>query len=139
MHKIIIIAVAFISMLCITSLNTQAKTTLGGKIISPNDVVQSIEWTKAELGQDIAKRDLFINSVCSHHIIRLSKSEAPHTHPNRDLSIIILSGAVHMHYGDRKIVARQGDVIIIPHGEEHWAEVAANKIAVAYAIFTQAE
>ncbi len=139
MYKKIIIAIALVSMFGTISVNVEAKTSLGGRIISPNEVVQSIEWTKAELEQDIAKRDLFVNSVCSHHIIRLSKSEVPHTHPNRDLSITILSGAIHMHYGEKKIYAKQGDIIIIPHGKEHWAEVAADKISVAYAIFTQAE
>ncbi len=108
------------------------------KLISPSETVQDVQWTVAEKAAGVGNRTLFRDEGVSHHLIRLNRSEVPHTHPRRDLTLYVLAGRIEMHYAKKVVSSRQGDVIVIPRGQEHWAEVVGEDIPVVYAIFTEA-
>ncbi len=107
-----------------------------GRIIGPHDISSQVEWTKEELEKEVALRNLRDTQEASFYLIRLSASERPHTHDFHDLVVFVLEGEGLVHLTDKTFKVKPGDVIEIPRGVVHWAEIIDNKPCVVYAIFT---
>jgi len=107
-------------------------------VITPDESSRRIEWSPEELAQEAAIRTLRQTSEASYHVIRLNQSERPHYHDHHDLAVFILSSEALVHYGSKTIKARQGDVVEVPRGTLHWAELIDSKPSEVYVIFTPA-
>jgi mannose-6-phosphate isomerase-like protein (cupin superfamily) len=109
-----------------------------GKIVSPHETVDRIDWTANERSQKMASRTppRRLTADMSAQVILLNAAETPHRHRTHDLVVVLLSGRVKMHIGERTVDILPGDVMEIPRGEVHWAENIADGGSEAYAIFT---
>jgi quercetin dioxygenase-like cupin family protein len=108
-------------------------------VISKNANLTKVEWTQEELKQEVIVRNLEITPHASHHIIRLNKNERPHIHETHDLVVFVLEGEALFHLEDNKVIpVRKGDVISVPRGVSHWAELIQERPVVGYAVFTPA-
>ncbi len=93
-----------------------------------------IEWTKKEKAEPIAKRLLKEDKRARHYVIRLTASEEPHVH-DQDLTVFVLEGKTDLHIEDELIPVSEGDVVRIPQGTRHWAEVSPGSVVEVYAIY----
>lgn len=93
-------------------------------------------WTDEEKALPIAARKLEEDGRSSHWFVRLSESEKPHTH-EADLTVFVMSGQAKVHLGERSLFAREGDVVRIPKGLTHWAELAPGVVCEAYALYVK--
>lgn len=93
-------------------------------------------WTAEEQALPVATRKLEENDRSSHWFVRLSESEKPHTH-DADLTVFVLSGQARVHLGERTLFSDEGDVVRIPKGLIHWAELAPGAVCEAYAIYVK--
>ena len=105
-------------------------------VISPEATFKQVTWDKTELAGDVAIRTLRQTPEASFHIIRLNKSEKPHIHERHDLVVYVLKEEALVHYRDKTVKVKRGDVIEVPKGTIHWAETVHNKPAEVYAVFT---
>jgi mannose-6-phosphate isomerase-like protein (cupin superfamily) len=112
--------------------------TLAGKVVSPGGSLPAVTWSDEELGKDVAIKTVRQSDGASHHVVRLLKAEKPHVHDRSDLVVIVLSGSVRMHFGDRVVPVGPGQIIDIPKGEPHWAENASAEPSFAYVVFAPA-
>lgn len=93
-----------------------------------------IEWTKREKAEPIAKRLLEEDKRARHYVVRLTASEEPHVH-DQDLTVFVLEGKIALHIEDKLISVSEGDVVRIPQGTRHWAEVSPGSVVEVYAIY----
>jgi mannose-6-phosphate isomerase-like protein (cupin superfamily) len=93
-------------------------------------------WTDEEKALPVAARKLEEDDRSSHWFVRLSESEKPHTH-DADLTVFVMSGQAKVHLGERTLFAREGDVVRIPKGITHWAELAPGAVCEAYALYVK--
>ena len=113
-------------------------TILHAKVVFPNKIYRDTIWTAKEQTQPIAIHHLKRTENSSTHLIRLSKSEAPHYHDRHDLQVVILEGTSIIHFKDQQITLEKGDVIFIPKGTFHWAENTSPKASIVFATFSPA-
>lgn len=59
----------------------------------------------------------------------------PHSHPNEQI-VVILGGRAVFHVGDAEVPVERDDVLVIPGGVEHYAEVVGDEPVVDLSIFT---
>ena len=62
----------------------------------------------------------------------------PHVHEAHDLVVFVLDGEAIFHYKDSTTRIQKGDVIEVPKGVVHWAELMNDRPAVGYAVFAPA-
>jgi len=126
-------------ILFLLSSPAQAKTRKWeGRLITPDEMTESVPWVDAETKSDVSVRKLRATDDASFQLIRLNTAEKPHIHERHDLTVFVLRGEVLMHLGQNAIKTRPGDIIDIPRGTPHWAENRAKNGSEAYAIFTPA-
>lgn len=107
-----------------------------GRVILPQKILESITWSEQDLKKEIAVQHLIRTNNSSTHVIRLNGNEKPHYHDHHDLTVTVLSGEGVMHFKDRQISTRPGDVIHIPSGTFHWAAKAGSADHVVFAEFS---
>lgn len=107
----------------------------GADVLTPTGASYP-EWTDEEKALPIATRKIEEDAESAHWFVRLTESEKPHTH-DADLTVFVLSGKALLHYADRALPTVQGDVIRIPKGVEHWAEVTPGEVCEAYALYVK--
>ena len=101
-----------------------------------NEPNQNMQWTADELSRDIVVKTLRTTPEASFHLIRLKGAEPPHVHDRHDLTVFIFSGTSVVHFKDRAVSIRPGELIDIPRGVWHWAENIGQDPTHAYAVFT---
>ncbi len=109
-----------------------------GIVVGPDGSLPAVTWTDEELGKDVAIKTVRQSDGASYHVVRLLKAEKPHVHDRSDLVVVVLSGSVKMHFGDRVVPVGPGQVIDIPKGAPHWAENASAGPSFAYVVFAPA-
>lgn len=109
-----------------------------GRLVQPSEVIESVKWIEAESRSDIAIRKLRQTKDASFQIVRMNTAEKPHVHDRHDLTVFMLKGEALMHFADRKVEIRAGDIIDIPRGAPHWVENRSKEASEAFAIFTPA-
>jgi len=119
-------------------LSLSACQTTDWAVITPEDGFRNIEWSDEELYQEAGKRTVRITSEASYHVILLNESERPHYHDYHDAIVFILSGETFIHLENETFIAVPGDVIEIPRGTLHWAELVDDKPVEVYAVYTPA-
>jgi len=107
-------------------------------VVTPDGALPAVVWTDEELGKDVAIKTVRQSDGASYHVVRLLKAEKPHVHDRSDLVVVVLSGSVKMHFGDRVVAVSPGQVIDIPKGAPHWAENVATGPSFAYVVFAPA-
>lgn len=95
---------------------------------------QQVEWTDEEKLKPVAARQLEDFGTNSHWMVRLSQSETPHKH-DADLTVFAVRGQARLHIGDAVWPIHEGDVVRIPKGVEHWAELAPGDVCEVYAVY----
>jgi mannose-6-phosphate isomerase-like protein (cupin superfamily) len=55
-------------------------------------------------------------------IVRFRGEFVWHSHPDTDETFIILDGTLNMHFRDRRIEIKRGEMIVVPKGTEHKPE-----------------
>jgi len=100
------------------------------------DGTKRAAWTVEEMALPIAARKLEEDERSSHWFVRLSESEKPHTH-EADLTVFVMSGQARVHLGERTLFAGEGDVVRIPKGLTHWAELAPGAVCEVYAVYVK--
>lgn len=98
--------------------------------------MQAVSWTHDDRMKDIAVHHLRRTETASHHLVRLSGSEVPHTHEKSDLTVTVLSGRVLMHLGGHVLTVGPGQVIDVPRGTPHFAENLSSSASEAYTVFS---
>ena len=111
-------------------------TLSSGRIIEPDKILNSAEWTKEESAQTISNRTLQSTEQASYHLIRLKGAEKPHIHATHDLTVVVIKGEANIHFKTKTVKTKVGDVIRIPRGALHWAENTAKTASEVYAVFT---
>ncbi|MBN7798614.1 cupin domain-containing protein [Parahaliea mediterranea] len=96
-------------------------------------------WSETQLGQESARIALYRNGDISAWYLRLAGREQPHAHREQELLVHVLEGRGAIHFGERVVPIGPGDVVLIPRGEEHWAESTGDSALVVFAAFTPAE
>jgi mannose-6-phosphate isomerase-like protein (cupin superfamily) len=109
-----------------------------GAVVTPGGPLPAVTWTDEELGKDVAIKTVRQSDGASYHVVRLLKAEKPHVHDRSDLVVVVLSGSVQMHFGDRVVLVGPGQAIDIPKGAPHWAENVATGPSFAYVVFAPA-
>lgn len=107
-----------------------------GQIVSPDETVTEIRWSKEELRRDVAVKFLTKTNEASLHLVRLRGAEKPHVHDRHDLTVFVLKGKARLHLAGRTSVVKKGDLIVIPRGTVHWAESKSHESTEAYAVFS---
>jgi mannose-6-phosphate isomerase-like protein (cupin superfamily) len=110
----------------------------GGMVVTSEGALPAATWTAEELGKDVAIKTVRQSDGVSLHIVRLLKAEKPHVHDRSDLVVVVLSGSVKMHFGDRVVPVGPGQIIDIPKGAPHWAENVSPEPSFAYVVFAPA-
>jgi mannose-6-phosphate isomerase-like protein (cupin superfamily) len=107
-------------------------------VIGPEGVTREPVWSAEELAKETAVRLVRKTAEESHHWLRTTVSEKPHTHEKSDLTSVVLGGSTRMHVGDQVYDLQVGDVVHIPRGVPHWLELLSSGPARAYVIFAPA-
>jgi mannose-6-phosphate isomerase-like protein (cupin superfamily) len=107
-----------------------------GRLSSPTSDIAGTVWTSEEQAQAIAIRNLSRTESTSFHLVRAQGAEKPHVHELSDLTVVILSGSVRAHLGERVVDAGPGDVISIPRGTPHWVENIGPEASESLALFS---
>lgn len=107
-----------------------------GQIVSPDETVTEIRWSKEDLRRDVAVKFLTKTDEASLHLVRLRGAEKPHVHDRHDLTVFVLKGKARLHLAGRTSVVKKGDLIVIPRGTVHWAESKSHESTEAYAVFS---
>ena len=103
-------------------------------VVTP-EAKSRIEWSVEETALPIAARKLAEDERSGHWLVRLTASEKPHTH-DADLTVFVLSGEAVVHYdGGVSYPSKAGDVVRIPRGMVHWAELAPGAVCEVYAVY----
>jgi quercetin dioxygenase-like cupin family protein len=113
-----------------------AVAALAGKVVDPGGVVRPEPWTREERAAPIARRDLGRTPEASFALLRLTASESPHVHDRHDLTVTVLSGRSRIHFADRAVDLSPGDVVHVPRGAVHWAEVLGRRAVEVHVTFT---
>ena len=95
-------------------------------------------WTQAQKQQPIALQHLSRSAHSSSHYILLNGAEQPHYHDNHDLSVTLIKGESIIHFEDRAVTVKAGDVVFIPKGTYHWAENTSEEGCEIHAVFSPA-
>ncbi len=95
-----------------------------------------VKWSAEELTQAVAVKNLSKTKEASFHFVRLKGAESPHIHDRHDLTVFTFSGTSVLHFKDRTVSLKPGDLINIPRGVWHWAENIGQDATLAYAVFT---
>jgi mannose-6-phosphate isomerase-like protein (cupin superfamily) len=111
---------------------------LPAKRISPEQTWPSLSWSEEEKTRDVAVRPLWRTQEASGHAVRLRTAEKPHVHDHHDLVVFVMKGEARLHFADRSVDVKAGDVIEIPRGTLHWAENTGRGPGEAYALYTPA-
>lgn len=93
-------------------------------------------WSAAERAQDIAIKSAGQSESTSFHWVLARGSEKPHVHDRSDLTVVVLTGSVRAHLGDRVVEAGPGDVIRIARGTPHWVENVGPEASESLALFS---
>lgn len=107
-----------------------------GVIHRPESALASFDWTADEMSRPLVFKLLGKTREASYHLIRVGASEQPHTHDRHDIIVTVLRGNATVHLGRRVFRAEPGDVIEIPRGMVHWAEIAEGASCEIYAVIT---
>jgi len=106
------------------------------EVVSHQNSFYQANWSQEEKERGVAERTIRKTDEASYHFVRLNVSEKPHVHYTHDLVVFILSGTAKVHLGDQTFEAKTGDVVEIPRGNEHWAEIIRREPCELYAIFS---
>jgi len=106
------------------------------RVVFPHKGYENVQWSNTEKEKNIAIKHLFRNEYSSNHLIRLKNQELPHYHDKHNLTIMIISGETILHFSDREVRLKQGDVVTIPKGTYHWVENIDSEASVAFATFS---
>ncbi len=130
----------YLSFFCLALMLTScaSRTEWNGRLIQPEETVTGVGWVAAEKKSDVAIRKLRQTENASFQIVRLNTAEKPHVHDKHDLTVFVLKGEARMHFGNRQIKVRAGDVVDIPRGTPHWVENRSKQGSEVFAIFTPA-
>ena len=96
----------------------------------------SVQWSAEELTRDVAVKTLRKTDHASFHFVRLNGAELPHIHDRHDLTVFTFLGTSVLHFKNRTVSLKPGDLIDIPRGVWHWAENIGQDPTLAYAVFT---
>jgi quercetin dioxygenase-like cupin family protein len=113
-----------------------AATAGGWKLVDPGGVVRPAPWTAGERAAPVARRDLGRTAGASFALLRLGASETPHVHDRHDLTVVVLSGRSRVHFEGRSVDLSPGDVVQVPRGAVHWAEVLGRRPVEVHVTFT---
>jgi len=108
------------------------------RVIGPEGVDAEPVWSTEELAKETAVRLARRSAEESHHWLRTTVSEKPHTHDRSDLTSVVLGGNTRMHVGEQVYDLQVGDVVHVPRGVPHWLELVGSEPARAYVIFAPA-
>lgn len=108
----------------------------GGVIQRPHILLDTFAWTDEEAAQPLVFKLLGQTNEASYHLIRVGASESPHTHDRHDIIVTVLRGRAKLHLADRLFPVRPGDVIEIPRGVVHWAELKGKETCEIFAVIT---
>lgn len=72
---------------------------------------------------------------CSVHLVQVRDAEPLHIHAHHDLVVVIKRGHGLLRLGEREMVVRPGDVLLIPRGVPHAFRNRASRPALAIATF----
>ena len=122
----------FLVMMALAGISCRSTS---GRMIAPLQENQ-IVWTEEELAKPIALRTLHQTQEASYHMVRVRTAEDPHTHDGHDLVVFVMKGKIRIHFKDRFVDTKPGDVIEIGRGEIHWGENLGSEAGEAYAVFT---
>jgi len=56
------------------------------------------------------------DEAMGNHVRRITKHRAATTHPDADLSVILLSGRIEVDIGDDRLTLDEGESVHVPHG-----------------------
>lgn len=101
-------------------------------------LVELADSQRLELGEDFRLVELGRDANSSHHLVWIRDREVPHRHDRHDLFVVILRGHGGMRLGDEERLVGEGSILYIPRGTPHTFRNAAERPAVAYAIYTPA-
>ena len=105
--------------------------------LADGGIIDTPQWEDWERAKDVAVRPLWKDRTSSHFLVRLAVAEKPHVHDSHDLTVFVLAGKVRVHLGaDRSVDMVPGDVIQIPHGLRHWAQILHTSASEAYVVFS---
>lgn len=108
------------------------------RLVTPGEVHVHTAWSSEERQRPTAVRSLAVSEAESLVVLRATESERPHVHDRSSLTIIVRSGRTRIHFADREIDLRIGDVLHIPRGTMHWLELVDGRPAEAYVLFSPA-
>ncbi len=107
-------------------------------VVSPDAERTPTPPSPAEEKKDFSSENLRVGTVSSHHYVWLRGAEKPHVHDRTDLTVFVLRGEVLIHFEDRAVIVRPGQVVDIPMGAFHWAENASRDPGLAYIVYSPA-
>ena len=128
-----VLVAALLAILLFLMLGPRTVRSRGG-IFSTEGFMLEPEWTSEELHGALVRRELKQTAQTTVQIIRLSQTEKPHIHDMYDVTVFVLKGEFLMHLLKQSHAVKTGDVIEIPRGTEHWAEIIKGPVEI-YALF----
>lgn len=106
-----------------------------GSVVLPEKNLTQEDWQIPLNDAGIGVKTLTKTAETSTHLLALKGKEKPHVHDTHDLTAIVLSGKVNIHFKDRTQEMTTGDVVSIPRGTFHWAENICEEQSQIYVIF----
>ena len=106
------------------------------RVVTPKSNLDIDDWTAKEKRLPLARRLIRRTDEASFHLLRIRESEVPHVHDEHDLTVTVLSGRSRIHFKTRSVLLRRGDIVHVPRGEMHWAEVLGDGPLEVHAVFT---
>ncbi len=90
------------------------------------------------IGPDEQVRGIVLSDrpAVSHVVVQIRSREQLHIHREHDVTIVMLRGNGRLALGDRMLLLRAGDTVLIPRGTPHYYINEGPEPTVALAVFT---
>lgn len=72
----------------------------------------------------------------SIHLVLIRTAEKPHIHQSHDGFVVLKRGAGTLHFGEKSLAMKTGDIVFIPRGTVHYFVNTSGEPAVALGVFT---
>lgn len=86
-------------------------------------------------GQEIRADPLERSMGASQHLVQIATAEKPHVHATHDLQVLLVAGRGTLHFADRAVTLRAGDVVTIGRNTVHWFVRDGDRPAAALVTF----